>query len=480
MLHLKKVLVGLGLVFSAVYVSTASAQTVTNEQLIKEVNALKAELRELRANQSDARMSEAYANEVRALVREVLADAETRDAMSGSALTAGHDGKFFLASSDNKFRLNIEGQIQFRYIAGFADGGSDEGETGFAIRRSKLKFSGHVGDPKFKYEIQLEVDRDDNDVLGDTIVVGYQLTDDLYIYWGETKAPFLREEMTSSKRQLAVERSYVNEIFTLDVVQGVFAKYEVNESVLIRGAFHDGSQSGDVFGSTNSRFNDLTDSLIAIGGDGIDPDAADGKDFENDETDFAVVARVDWLIEGSWKQWKDFTSFPGEERFITIGAAVDYEAGETGSAAMTDDILAWTIDGAFEQDGINLYAAYVGVDIDRDSGSTKIGHNPMAILVQGGYNYDLGNGESIEPFARWEYINFDVPAASLTPGFDDEVNIYTFGLNWYHRKHKSKFTIDTVIATEPLPDGQSGLGLQSDGAFADDQVSIRAQYQLLF
>jgi len=61
------------------------------------------------------------ADETRALVAEMLADAETRSSLLQNSATAGHDGKFFLASPDGNFRLNIGGQIQFRYNTVFLD-----------------------------------------------------------------------------------------------------------------------------------------------------------------------------------------------------------------------------------------------------------------------------------------------------------------------------------------------------------------------
>ena len=53
-------------------------------------------------------------------------------------------GQFVLASEDGGFRMNIEGQIQVRYVANFrsnnaAGDDDDDSEAGFTIRRAKVK-----------------------------------------------------------------------------------------------------------------------------------------------------------------------------------------------------------------------------------------------------------------------------------------------------------------------------------------------------
>ena len=55
----------------------------------------------------------------------------------GNGVTAGYDDRFFLRSGDNKFRLNIGGYLQLRYLENFRVSGDesiathDEDELGF-------------------------------------------------------------------------------------------------------------------------------------------------------------------------------------------------------------------------------------------------------------------------------------------------------------------------------------------------------------
>ena len=80
---------------------------------------------------------------VRAQVAEMMADAETRSSLLAAG-DAGHDGRFFIAGDG--FRLNIGGQIQFRYVLNFRDdeNNGDDFSNGFQTRRTKLDFNGEI------------------------------------------------------------------------------------------------------------------------------------------------------------------------------------------------------------------------------------------------------------------------------------------------------------------------------------------------
>jgi len=206
--------------------------------------------------------------------------------------------------------------------------------------------------------------------------------------------------------------------------------------------------------------------------------------------DYAVTGRIDYLLAGSWKQYKDFTSFPGEDLFATFGAAIHYEVDETGDATPNDALLLWTVDGSMEYNGLNFYTAFVMAHTDFEEvtgGPSRNNFTPWGVLVQGGYNIPLSRG-SIEPFARYEHIDLDgVDVTTASAPAESSFDLVTFGLNWYHHKHAAKFTADVVYALDPLIGGTGGLkglsdslGLLTDSEGHDDQTVVRLQYQLLF
>lgn len=91
-------------------------------------------------------------DEVRAIVAEMLADAQSRSSLLQGQGNAGYDKKFYLASPDNNYRLNIGGYVQFRYGLNFGnDDAVNEFQTGFSFRRARLEFGGHIVNPDLKF-----------------------------------------------------------------------------------------------------------------------------------------------------------------------------------------------------------------------------------------------------------------------------------------------------------------------------------------
>lgn len=447
--------------------SVFAEATPSEAGLRSELTALKARLAELEAHQNDAWLNERRTEEVKSLIQEVLADADTRASMMAAGSTAGYDkGHFFIASEDGSFLMKIGGQAQFRYVYNSRDddGGvtaTDVDEAGFQFRRVKLFFKGHVGSPKITYSVGIQTNRNTENIDLDHAYFGYQVMDGVTLFGGEAKAPFLREETTSSSRQLTVERSLVNELFTAGRVQGVWAVIDVDDNMKFALAFTDGANSGEVGAPIT------------------------GKDFHNDATDFAVTARLDLRLAGEWAQMKDFSAWAGEQQAVFFGAAVHHEIGESGGGAIPtlgagtpfnatggavgyDEFTAWTVDGSIESDGGNLYAAVMGIHFNNNGGTNDI--DAYGLVVQGGV---MLIPNKFEPFVRWEYVD---------PDTSHEVNLITVGTNYYIRKHNAKFTTDVVWALNSLANvgGSSGLGLLTDIAGKKDQVALRAQFQLLF
>ncbi len=340
-------------------------------------------------------------------------------------MSAGHDGEhFYLQSGDGGFLMNLYGQIQARYTMNSRDNSSDDFKSGFTVPRAKLGIMGHIADPRLGYELRLAVNEDTNDANFEVAKISYQLRDDLSIWGGEDKDPFLREELVSSAHQLAVERSLVNEVFTMGYVQGIGVDWTPSETIRVRGTLNDGIRSGEA--------DNDNDAAISKGGSNTND-----KPFADDASDFALTGRVDVKLAGDWDQANDFTAWSGEEMAAFVGGAVHYEVGETGSSAANNNFLAWTVDGSFEQQGWNAFAALNGMRTDYENGGDR---ELYGFVAQGGYNID----DTYEPFVRYEYLNLDSNGS-------DHINIVTAGLNWFNNQHNAKFTADVVWALDTIP-----------------------------
>lgn len=445
--------------FTLAVVALSVPAAADDAELQAKIDRLEKRLAEVEAKEAGNWLNERRAEEVKALIHEVLSDADTRASLLQDGAVAGHDGKnFFLASADESFLLELSGQIQFRYIANFENSDADDADKedgGFQVRRTKLNFAGHVtAGPKWEYEVVLALDREDGNAFFEDVVISTEIMDGLEVKFGKFKLPFLREELTSSKRQLAVDRSSVTEFFTLDRAEQVQLVY-----------------SQDMFNIVVS-INDGADSeFTTIGAD---------------EVEFAITARVDVKLMGEWGQMKDYTSWSGEPNGLFLGGAVHYEAGDGRNAGMGQgnglaNYFAWTIDGSFESNGMNINAAFMGGHIDPDAAGA-MDRDMYGFLVQGGYNIN----DTLEPFARFEWIDSDMGGM-----IDDEAMLLTLGANYYFKKHNAKLTVDVVILLDGdsfsaigNPYGNSpdsdGLGFSTGDAHEEDNILLRTQFQLLF
>ena len=453
----------------------ASAETATEAQLRAKVDALEKRLSEVENKGQENWLNERRAEEVKALIQEVLADADTRASLMQDGMTAGWNKKFFLASADGTFLLNIGGRIQARYIynyretgvinlnddADFTDSGesnNDDQEGGFSIRRMKPAFSGFIGGPKFEYNVVLAADRNTTAVGLEEARIGYAITDQIKIEGGRFKAPFLREELTSSGRQLTVERSYMNEAFTIGFTEGVMVTY-ANELFKIAAMFSDGRNQGEISNAAN--------------------------DFQNDTNDAAFTARVDVRLAGDWKQMEETSAWAGEQMGIFLGGAIHYEMAETGSATganSNDTNLYWTFDASVEVNGLGIYAAVAGRSFDDEAATGDF--DQLGVVVQISF---FVIADKLEPFFRAEWLDTDgfspfaVGSTAINAAYDQEVVMLTAGVNYYFRKHDAKFTLDVVFTpTDAVPVAQGGLGILQDDDDAEGQIVVRTQFQLQF
>lgn len=387
------------------------------------------------------------------LERELLADAGSRVNFQ-SAGTAGHDGKFFLASPDGEFRLNITGQIQFRYNFNVRDAaGNDEDITnGFHMRRAKISFDGKVA-PKIHYKVKGAFSRSSGNFGLEDAYGKYVFDNGVTVKWGQFKTPFLREENTSSSKQLAADRSIANETFNQDFSQGVEIAYTA-DTFRILGAVSDGFNTDDT------------------------------AYFSTKEADFAITARAEARFgDADWKTFKDFTSFREGKTGALVGVAGHWQSsGDTGNTdtfantAVTGmDMFSYTADASYEGGGWNIYGAFVGRTIDPDNSAS---FDDFGAVVQGGAFIT----DKDELFARWDAV---FPDSDRGAGSDD-FNTLTFGANHYFvpGSHAAKFTADVQWFLDNQSNSSSLIGSEEGVGLAptnqDDEVAIRLQMQILF
>lgn len=428
--------------------ASAAPPADASEDLQARIDALEARVAEL-SDPAARRMSERRAQEMRALVADMLADADNRAGLLDANATAGWDNGFFVQSADGRFRLDVSGQIQARWIGSFRDDGpGDDSLAGFETTRVRLGLGGHVGDPSWKWFVWSGWTATGRSLLLDAWIRksfdgGWSLTA------GQFKVPIWQEWLISEKRQQLVDRSLLTTRYSSLYGQGVKVSYAADDwrahFVVCDGVRTWNTPWNTPTGTTTGT---LPYQLV---------------------NEYALTARAEARLGGTWAGAAEFQSWPGTERMTVLGGAVHYQHGAYGTDDDEIELLQWTLDGSIKLDGANVYAAIIGTHVD-DGSTTR---DEWGVLVQAGIFLD----DDWELTARYEWGDLDGAGT-----VDDTLSVLTVGVNRFWRRHALKLSADIGYGFEAVDPGWAGavVGWQADAPGGDGQVVIRSQVQLLF
>ena len=408
----------------------------------------------LAMGQSGLDLDRAYASELRS-------DAQTRSSLLGA---------------DTGANLNIEIMTQFRYSYNSRDEltagalGDDDTTVGFSAPRTQVRLSGGVEGTDISGLVIFDLGAAENsgtDGSADLLVAqaAWGLNDSWTLLFGQWHNPVLGSEKFAAENTLAVDKSFTNEFFQVGYTQGVAAAYS-SDSFQFVGAISDGAEYITNYGSvSNSPFN----------GAG--------------EADFGITGRVDWLIEGTWDQFVDATSFRGSNYGVKIGAGAHWQTqGDTNPSDNSGGAIAgyqdttvtfWTVDAQVEGDGWNFFAEYVGHKVEINA-TTDLEYTNHGVIVQGGFFVS----DQWEGFARYDVVILD--DVLVAAGTDNNFQSVTAGFNYYFvpESHAAKFTIDAVFTLDESTN-LDALGISDVNASgflgnSDSEFSLRGQMTLVF
>ncbi len=455
-----------------------------NDDMAQRLAAAEAKISAMEAAQNQNWLTEQRAEEIKGLVQDVLADADTRASLLQSGATSGYDNGFIIGSSDGNWLLRFNMLMQQRFIWNHADETAlvafDADRRGFENTRTKLILSGHIVDPSwtFKWSNNFGSPSAVNaaDARGGTgeAWIGHDCGNGWSMKVGTMKSPLLREELVDAQYQLAVERSNFNYIFTNGYADGLSVSYD-GDQFRATAMFSDGGRTGQT--------------VWALG-----PPL---------QSEFAITARGEFLASGTWDQFKDFTAdVNNTANGIMIGAAVSYQKSEYGTSTPFSpemETLVLTADASVEIGQFNLFAAFAWTDIQNFGGVAPAGGiaadvNPWGFVVQGGMTF----ATDWEGFIRYEFTDYDAQSTgplAFAPGTaPDDLSIITFGVNKYFHGHNAKWTTDVGYSFGTLGTIGAGAGFAGPAAITgfradsgagtaagqDGQVVVRTQLQLYF
>jgi hypothetical protein len=414
-----------------------------NSELAAEVANLKAQIAEMKNSQGDAWLTEQRASEIRGIVTDVLADADTRSSLQGSGAGAGYNGGFFMSSADGNYsmKLNVLEQVRWTFN-NRNDAGTGEDQTwGFENKRTRLTFGGNMVDSTWSYKVayyfaytnDVEFDAD-GAVLADAFV-SKDMGGGLSFTVGQFKLPFSGEYGTDAGNLQFNDYSTISNAFADGYGQGLMLSY-----------------SADAFRAAVAYVNALSQ---------VDADWGAGSPSD----EFALTGRAEFKLSGTWDQFNNAMSFRGEEMGVLIGAGLNWADSNT---AGDGDVFGATVDVTVDFGGANVMGAFYW-DNNDDSAS----ENPYGFTLQGG----VFVSDEVELVARYEYGDADTSAAT------NDFSTLTFGANWYLAQNTAKLGFNFGYAFDGIglwEEPASGNNWLADGAGEDGQWMLQAQMSFSF
>lgn len=402
------------------------------------------------------------------------------DRAYASQLRSDAEARSSLLGNTNSANLNIEVMTQFRYMINSRDeqtaGALGDADTtiGFDTPRTQVRISGDITDDMSGL-IVFDFGSAENGTAQGTANLlvaqaAWSLNENWAVLMGQWHNPVMGSENFAPEHTLAVEKSFTNEFFNVGYTQGVAVAYAGDQFKFV-GAFSDGAEYITNYSNvSNSAFN-------AAG-----------------ENDFGITGRFDWLVEGTWDQFADATSWRGSNYGLKIGAGAHWQTqGDTnntgaGSGSLpaghdSTEVTFWTIDAQVEGDGWNAFAQYVGHDVDIEA-TTNLNYTNHGFIIQGG----LFVSDQVELFGRYDIVMLD--DVLVAAGTDDNYSSFTAGMNYYFvpESHAAKFTLDAVFAVNESTnlDLIYGGGGSNDPSatgllgLSDSEFLLRGQVTLVF
>lgn len=430
-------------VAGALSMGAAAAWAEAPSQQDLKIRELEAKVAALEAKQA------ANSKDMAATIDSVLRDAEKRSQLLAASgdMSAGYDNGFFIRAGD-AWVLRPTAQFDFRYVANWREDvtatGDNEWEDGFEVRRMKLALEGVAFSKDLTYKFQWASDRDGGGTVLEDAWARYMFADEFGIRAGQFKDPVYHEELTSSKYQLAVDRSLMNELISggvTDYTQGV---------TLVYGGYNKNNPINAEIGLTDGAGEKNTN-------------------FVDNNFNFGVVGRVEWKAMGDWSAYRDFSAMNNKNDLLVVGLGGDW------SQSGADNVFHAALDAQWETTGgLGVFGALVMQHADPEDGdeSTNWGG-----LIQAGYMLN----PSWELFARYDATFFDEDLFETDD--EDDFHEITLGVNYFlgtngSAGHRAKVTLDVTYLPEGAPGSISGIGILDANAGEDEWI-IRTQFQLL-
>lgn len=349
--------------------------------------------------------------------------------------------------TDMTIRIRLQPRFDMGDLVKSEDGSSYESETDIYLRRIRLEFGGQLVQ-NLKYSLIFEADKNGkmassgsptNEIKIQYANIDYKFDDLFNVRFGKAKLPYSRVSLTSSSKQLIVERPVSTE-----AAKKLFDDYYQAHLVL------HGKASEGLFA-----YN------LAVA-DGWEPNSTIYTGTTVHKSGLLYIARVEVSPPG-WIEKSQSDANLGKGQHLTIGANYAAQNGiEYKGNANEEDRTLTGFDISGHWNAITGQVEYNAWKVE-STDSTK-NTEPQGWYAQAGYFID---GPNVEPVVRYEVYDQD------SNSDDKQEKTTTLGVNWYAKGHSFKVGLNWAH-TEYDP---SAIGALAD---ADKKDVYQAQAQLYF
>ena len=348
---------------------------------------------------------------------------------------------------DMNVRVRLQPRLDFGDIVENAANTSYESESDLYFRRVRLELKGHLIE-NLQYNLTLDADKWDKTGNADSVdlyyaYLRYHYADFLNVEFGKHKLPYSRVSLTSSSKQLLIERpastetakklfgDYGQTMITADGKTNKFKEVEIKYYV----AFADGIASGDSVAPARTA----------------------------QSTGALLIGRVEISPKGYTEESKSDAHL-GKGKHLTV--ALNYalqNSIEFNQNSFSQDRRLWGLDISAHYEELTLQFEYNSMkEESNEPGISDV--EPKGWYAQAGYFIP---GYDIEPVVRYEIFDQD----SKINASKEEIT--TFGLNWYPKGHSLKLGANWT---------HSEFETNADGWLANDDSTntLQIQGQLYF
>ncbi len=395
----------------------------------------------------------ARVEEIKKVVREVIADADFRESLYPDVMQVGYDNGFYIKSSDEAFLLNISGVLQVRWTGTnrqtdnrrLQGRNKQDDINGFEIEKLFLTFAGHIHTDKLTYLITVMGDTDlAHDWTTYYAMVNYEVVPEFQVAAGLMDIPQGRQFMSWDSKLQFVDRSMVEEAFFLGQSIGVMFHGTLAKRLSYQVGVFNGINNPLDSPSREQLDTNFAYAMRVIGhilGEGIDP-AVDG------ESDLSYSKDPKLDVAGSFYYNDDNGDASGPGLLYSVPDRIRRGRGIGGNAtadATGTDYFGFGADVAFRYRGLAVTAEYYVRSVDSDDEWSQwhlmTGRNDST-HVQGGY---IQAGYFIIP----KKVELAARLGGLWDNGDDNVWEYTFGVNYYpFSSHNVKVQADFTRISE--------------------------------